>query len=102
MRKFIVFVESNIIAQACSTNKTLFSVLRHGEEEELFLYLCKCQINVHVEKRMALRKKDVLYNILAVSYVPCQDLVQFFHIAMCIRTVRILVWDDNITVSTPS
>jgi len=59
MSKFIVFVEYIVIAQACSTNKTLFSILRRGEEEELFLYLCTHQINVRVEKRMVLRKKDV-------------------------------------------
>jgi len=46
MRKFIVFVESIVIVQACSTNESLFSVHRHVEEEELFFNVCKHQITL--------------------------------------------------------
>jgi len=93
MRKFIVFVESILTVQVCSTNKTLFRVHRHGKEGELFFYLCKHQIIMYILNKEWFWGKR-MYNILAVSCVPCQDLVQFSHIAMHIRTVRILMWDD--------
>jgi len=48
MRKFIVFVESILTVQVCSTNRTLCSVHRHGEEKELFFYLCKHQIMMYM------------------------------------------------------